>query len=252
MGRGARGRTVSNGNAWGWSARATGAVLCVFFALGMATGLSQAGRAFAGRMRRALLSYWAEMATTLLPWRERAAQSAALLAPVAPASSGPVALVKRRDGFYALSAEGYLRGPVQPAGEGDLAILSGPPVEQAGTQELVDYAAAVVHAEAELGEMVSEMRLSSDGTAALFMDRSRTEVIVDLGAAPAELKRAAQVLTRLRASGRRVASLDMTTPGQAVVRLGAIAWRARVRSPGAMRRVAERTGAGAYGGPRRR
>jgi len=218
----------------------------------MATGLSQAGRAFAARMQRTLLSYWAEMRATLAPWRDRATQSAALLAPVASSSGNAVALVERRDGFYALSAEGYLRGPVQPAREGDLAILSGRPVELAGPQELVRYAANLVHTEAELGEMVSEMRIDADGTAALFFDRSHIEVIVDLDAAPAELKRAAEVLGRLRASGQPVASLDMTTPGQAIARLHAAAPRAPLRVSGAVRRIAARTGSGADGGPRRR
>ena len=251
-GGGARARTVSGLSARGWSARAIGVVLCVFFALGMATGLSEAGRAFAARLRRTLLSYLAQMETTLSPWRDRAAQSAALLAPLSPASGSAVALVRRRDGFYALSAEGYLRGPLQPPSEGDLAILSGLPVELARPQDLVRYAATLVHAEAELGEMVSEIRIDADGTASLFFDRSHTEVIVELDAAPAELKRAADVLGRLRARGQPVASLDMATPGQAVVRLRAIAPRAPARASGAVRRIAERTGTGADGGPRRR
>lgn len=249
-----RGKGTAATNSWGWSSKALGLVLCAFFVLGMATGLSQAGRALAERMRVALISYWTEVAGTFAPWRDRTTQSA-LLAPVPrPAASDAVALVERHDGFYLLFAEGELRGPVEPARAGDLPILSGAAVQTARTRDLVRYAATLVRSEVVLSGLVSEMRLDSDGTVALFFDRSHTELRLDLDDAPAQLQRAIEVLGRWREHEQLVAMIDMTTPGQAVLRLRGVT-AAAVES-GAVRRVADRTraadmGAGGGGGGRR-
>jgi hypothetical protein len=172
-----------------------------------------------------------------------------------PAQGDAVALVERHDGFYALFAEGELRGPVEAARAGDLPILSGAAVQTAGASDLVRYAAALVRAEVALSGLVSEMRLDGDGTVSLFFDRSHTELRVDLDDAPAQLKRATEVLGQWRGHEQRIAMVDMTTPGQAVMRLRAAAPLAAMPGSGAVRRIAERTRAGgglrASGGGRR-
>ncbi len=231
-------------NSWGWSGKALGLVLCAFFVLGMATGLSQAGRALAARMRVALISYWTEVAGTFAPWRDRAAQSALLAPAPRPAAGDAVALVERHDGFYTLLAGGELRGPVEPARAGDLPILSGAAVQTARAQDLVRYAATLVRSEVALSGLVSEMRLDDDGTVSLFFDRSRTELRLDLADAPAQLKRATEVLGQWRGHEQLVAMIDMTTPGQAVMRLRGVTPLAGAPGSGALRRVADRTRAG--------
>jgi hypothetical protein len=242
-------------NSWGWSSKALGLVLCAFFVLGMATGLSQAGRALAARARITLALYWAEAAGTFTQWRDRTTESAMLVPLARPAQGDAVALVERHDGFYALFAEGELRGPVLASRAGDLPILSGAAVQTAGAQDLVRYAAALVRSEVALSGLVSEMRLDADGTVALFFDRSHTELRVDLDDAPAQLKRATEVLGQWRGHEQQIAMVDMTTPGQAVMRLRAAAPLAAVQESGAVRRVAERTravgGVRARGGGRR-
>lgn len=239
-------RTSARSAGADWTRKALGLVLCAFFGLGVATGLSQPGRAFAARLRLTADAYWAALTQTLMLWRGRPAQGA-LVAPIASVSPGnPVALVERADGFYALFAQGELRGPLQPAAaEGDLPILSGAPLERARANDLVGYAATLVRAEAELAGLISEMRVGDDGTAALFFNRSHTELRVDLDAAPAELRRAAKVLGRWRGHEALIASLDMTTPGQAVMRLRGMAPGAPARvGRGALQRIAQRSAAG--------
>jgi hypothetical protein len=228
-------------NSWGWSSKALGLVLCAFFVLGMATGLSRAGRALAARARVTLALYWAEAAGTFAQWRDRTTENAMLVPIARPPQGGAVALVERHDGFYALFAEGELRGPVQASRAGDLPILSGAAVQTAGAQDLVRYAAALVRSEVALSGLVSEMRLDADGTVALFFDRSHTELRVDLDDAPAQLKRATEVLGQWRGHEQQIAMVDMTTPGQAVMRLRAAAPLAATPVSGAVRRVAERT-----------
>jgi hypothetical protein len=112
-----------------------------------------------------------------------------------------------------------------------------------------------VRSEVALSGLVSEMRLDADGTVALFFDRSHTELRVDLDDAPAQLKRATEVLGQWRGHEQQIAMVDMTTPGQAVMRLRAAAPLAAAQESGAVRRVAERTraagGVRARGGGRR-
>ncbi len=240
---------------WGWSSKALGLVLCAFFVLGMATGLSQAGRALAARARTTLVSYWTEVAATFAQWRDRTTESA-MIAPLAPPAPGDaVALVERHDGFYTLFAEGELRGPVEASRAGDLPILSGAAVQTADAQDLVRYAAVLVRSEVALSGLVSEMRVDDDNTMSLFFDRSHTELRVDLDDAPAQLKRATEVLGQWRGHERLVAMIDMTTPGQAVMRLRGISPLAAAQGSGTVRRVAERTRVGggirAGGGGRR-
>jgi hypothetical protein len=236
-----KGAAATARNSWGWSGKALGLVLCAFFVFGMVTGLSQAGRALAARAQVTLLSYWAEAAATFAQWRDGTTESA-MLAPLPRRPSGDaVALVERHDGFYALFAEGELRGPVQASRAGDLPILSGAQAQTADAQDLVRYAAMLVRSEVALSGLVSEMRVDGDGTVALFFDRSHTELRVDLEGAPAQLRRATEVLGQWRGHEQQVAMIDMTTPGQAVMRLRTTAPRAAARSAGAVRRVVQRT-----------
>jgi hypothetical protein len=231
-------------SSWGWSSKALGLVLCAFFVLGMATGLSQAGRVLAKRARVTLASYWAEATGTFAQWRERSTESA-MLAPLPSIAAGDaVALVERRDGFYELFSEGELRGPLAPSRAGDLPILSGGAMQAAAASDLVRYASALVRSEVALSGLVSEMRVDDDGTVSLFLDRSQTELRVDLDGAPAQLKRATEVLGQWRGHEASVAMIDMTTPGQAVMRLRGMAPFAVAQRVGAVRRVAERTRVG--------
>ncbi|MGZ6252230.1 MAG: cell division protein FtsQ/DivIB [Candidatus Binataceae bacterium] len=239
-----KGAAATARNSWGWSGKALGLVLCAFFVFGMVTGLSQAGRALAARAQVTLLSYWAEAGATFAQWRDGTTESA-MLAPLPRRPSGDaVALVERHDGFYALFAEGELRGPVQASRAGDLPILSGAQAQTADAQDLVRYAAMLVRSEVALSGLVSEMRVDGDGTVALFFDRSHTELRVDLDGAPAQLRRATEVLGQWRGHEQQVAMIDMTTPGQAVMRLRGMTPFAAAQGSGAVRRVAERTRVG--------
>ena len=228
-------------HSWGWSGKALGLVICAFFVFGMATGLSRAGRAFAARARVTLASYWTEVSGTFVQWRGRSTQSA-MFAPVPQrAPSGDVAaLVERRDGFYELYAGGELRGPVQPARVGDVPILSGAGIQNASAEDLVQYASVLVRSEAILSGLVSEMRLDDDSSASLFLDRSHTELRVDLDSASAQLRRAAEVLERWRGHQQSIALIDMTVPGEAVMRFRGVTRIAAVQPPGGVRSVAQR------------
>ena len=148
-----------------------------------------------------------------------------------------------------------IEATVEASRAGDLPILSGAAVQTAGAPDLVRYAAALVRSEVALSGLVSEMRLDGDGTVSLFFDRSHTELRVDLDDAPAQLKRATEVLGQWRGHEQLVAMVDMTTPGQAVMRLRGTAPLAAAQGSGTVRRVAARTRAGggirASGGGRR-
>jgi hypothetical protein len=150
-------------------------------------------------------------------------------------------MVERHDGFYALFADGELEGPVSPNAEGDLPILSGARVENSRGVELVEYAATMVRAEAELSHLVSEMSVDDDEVAALYLDRTRTEILIDLDQAPAEIKRAGEVLAKWRGRAPMIAALDMTMPDEAVVRFAAAAAPPPHRR-GAVRKISVHSG----------
>ena len=163
----------------GWSARLAGVVLVAFFALGYFVGLGSATNLFARRAFDVATRYKARLRTeSALIWRFPAPKAEPPRAPVHV--GGPVAIVERRDGFYALYEWGELRGPVSAGTEDNLPIISGAPLESARAADLVRYARILVGAEGVLGEMVSELRLEDDGEASLFLDQSRTEVALDL------------------------------------------------------------------------
>lgn len=203
---------------WGW--RLGGVVLACFFALGMMAGVSPAGRALVARLNVSSARLRAQAAEIVAPviffWRGLPA------APVRLGAPGTVAIVERRDGFYALSERNGLAGPISPQAQGDLPVLSGGGVQNAPVGELLRDASILVRAEATLSALISEMRVDDDGTAIFFLVRSQTRLTIDLGAAPLELERASELLARWQDHQRLVAGLDMTTPGQAVMELRGI------------------------------
>ena len=233
-------RKKKNSAAAGWNARMGGLVLCAFFVLGVMTGFSATGRAVALRTSKILISYQRRFMDSIAPQRENAANYCAVIlqwaqhaglyhrnshAPAIESLSarhmrdGAIAIVERRDGFYELFAGGELRGPVSPAAQGDLPVLSGPAAETAPGKQMVDYAEVLIRAETQLSEIISEMQVSDDGTGSLFLAREQTEVVIDLDRAPAELQRVIEVRAQWPGRENLIAALDLTTPGQAVVRL---------------------------------
>ena len=219
-----------------------GLVVCAFFALGVMTGFSTTGRAVTLRAAAALSSYRDQIMDSIAPARTTAAGYSAVLVewagragiyhrdphgPGAAAISagdmrdGAIAVVERHDGFYELFSGGELRGPVSPGKQGDLPVLSGAALDNARGTQMVDYAAELVRAETQLSEIISEMQVDDDGTASLFLERERTEVVVDLDRAAPELQRAIKVRQQWQGRENLIAALDLTTPGLAVVRLHA-------------------------------
>ncbi|MGH7932848.1 MAG: cell division protein FtsQ/DivIB [Candidatus Binataceae bacterium] len=227
-----------SGTQWGW--RLAGLVLCAFFALGVMTGLSRPGHILALRIRE-FMSLWSRSGHSELVAAPHLNQGRgdAFGNPRPRLAAAPVALVERADGFYALNPHGDLRGPVAPAGEGDLPILSGPGVTGARGARLLEYAAVLVRAEAELSALVSEMRVDDDGaTATLFLEHSRSQIVFDLDDASLELAHAERVMRLWRGHAELVATLDMTTPGQAVMELRPAALKAAARQQESLRKVA--------------
>jgi hypothetical protein len=218
-----------------------GLVVCAFFALGVMTGFSTAGRAVALRATATLTSYRDQIIDLLAPARSTAANYTGVLVEWAGrtgiyrASRGPgaaeisagnlregaVAIVERRDGFYELFSGGELRGPVSPGKQGDLPVLSGDSLDNMRGTQMVDYAAVMMRAETQLSEIISEMHVGDDGTASLFLERERTEVVIDLDRATTEIQRAIKVRQQWQGRENLIAALDLTTPGLAVVRLHA-------------------------------
>jgi Cell division protein FtsQ/DivIB, C-terminal len=237
----------------GWNPRAAGLVLCAFFSLGVMTGFSATGRALTLRASAQLDALAARAIDSFAPARavadrytETVRHFAARLgliraaAPTAPTwaqRANTIAIIERRDGFYALLADGEVRGPVAPGQASDLPVLSGSGLEVSHGSDLVADAAVVVRAEAQLAKMISEMSLGDDGTASLFLDHPRAEIDIDLANSALELRRAAEVLRRFQGREQAIAALDMTTPDQAVVRLRGVDTSVLAKK-GALRRIA--------------
>jgi hypothetical protein len=236
-----------------------GLVVCAFFVLGVMTGFSTTGRAVARRTSDTLISYQSRFMDSIAPEREVAANYSGVIlqwaghagiyhrathAPGAEALSardlrdGAIAIVERRDGFYQLFAGGELRGPVSPGVQGDLPVISGAAVENARGDQMVEYAAVLVRAETQLSEIISEMQVADDRTGSLFLEREQTEVVIDLDRAPAELDRAIEVRSKWQGRENLIAALDLTTPGQAVMRLHA-AQRAPSKHRSAIQKISE-------------
>jgi len=219
-----------------------GLVVCAFFALGVMTGFSTTGRAVTLRAEATLSTYRDQIIDSLAPARAAAASYSAVVlewagragiyrrtihGPGAAAISagdlrdGAIAIVERHDGFYQLFSGGELRGPVLVGKQGDLPVLSGAALDNARGSQLVDYAAELVRAETQLSEIISEMHVGDDRTASLFLERERTEVVIDLDRATTEIQRAIEVRQQWQGRENSIAALDLTTPGLAVVRLHA-------------------------------
>ena len=219
-----------------------GLVVCAFFALGVMTGFSTTGRVVALRAATTLSSYRDQILDSIAPARATASNYSAVLVqwagragiyrrglhePGAAVISsgdmheGAVAIVESHDGFYDLLSGGELRGPVSPGKQGDLPVLSGDALDNARGTRMVDYAEVLVRAETQLSEIISEMHVGDDGTASLFLERERTEVVIDLDRATTEIQRAIKVRQQWQGRENLIAALDLTTPGLAVVRLHA-------------------------------
>ncbi len=245
----------------GWNARMGGLVVCAFFVLGVMTGFSTTGRAVALRTSATLISYQGRIMDSIAPAREAASNYSGVIlewaghagiyhrishGPGAESLSardmreGAIAIVERRDGFYELFAGGELRGPVSPGKQGDLPVISGAAVESARGNQMVDYAAVLVRAETQLSEIISEMQIADDGTGSLFLERERTEVVIDLDRAPVELQRVIEVRAQWHGRESVIAALDLTTPGQAVVRLHR-GEGAPSKHRGAIRKISDQT-----------
>ena len=220
-----------------------GLVVCAFFALGVMTGFSTTGHAVSLRAAATLSSYRDQITDSLAPARAAASGYSTVLRDWAGRAGiyhrsttefgaaalsaghmrdGAIAIVERHDGFYELFSGGELRGPVSPGKQGDLPVLSGASLDNARGTQMVDYAAVLVRAETQLSEIISEMRVSDDATASLFLERERTEVVIDLDRATTELQRAIKVRQQWQGRENLIAALDLTTPGLAVVRLHAV------------------------------
>ena len=225
-------------SASGWSPRLAGVLLCAFFVLGVITGFSEAGRRVASRARDLFTTWTDRTLAKLGPFRHSADTFEQSIAPIEallklrPAGrppavelsrthdgDDPIAMVERHDGFYTLLARGEIRGPVSPAQQPNLPIMSGPGVESAKGPDLLEDAAILVRAEAQMSSLISELRIDSDGTASFYLDRERMAVVVDLDRQAVELPRALDILKQWQGRERLIAMLDMTTPDMAVVRL---------------------------------
>ena len=228
-----RKKTVK-GSEWSW--RLAGLALCAFFALGVATGLRGGGPLLALRAAAS--------------WHlTRAARPPTV--PANPPATGPVtgsaagvvlALVERGDGFYALDAAGGLRGPIAPAAENDMPILSGAAMANASAAQLLDYASILVRAEASLGRAVSELRSERTDDGVLYLDRPPLPIVIAFAHAPVELERANQVLALWRGHRDLLVALDMTVPGQAVVRLRPAALGTAAHTPAGARHGGRKPG----------
>jgi hypothetical protein len=196
--------------------------LCAFFALGVVTGSSGSGH---------LLAQRAQFLFRLGSHIRHGALAPTATTPAPPLPTGnTVALVKHVDGFYALDAAGDRRGPVAPATESDMPILSGAAITNASGTRLVEYAAVLVRAEAGLGAEISEMHVDTDDGATLYLDRPALPIAIEFAHAAAQIEEAARVLAIWRGHRDLLVALDMTVPGQAVARLRPAAFAALRRA----------------------
>jgi hypothetical protein len=224
-----------------WRARTGGLVVVAFFAMGMVTGVSALGHSMTARAIESVRPLVNSISLAVAP--ARAAAIGKYFAAIAwvdrakllgsrkhiPIPSGltgyssepPVALVRRGADLYELSSDGGLHGPVSPAATADLPLITNLRHDPLSGADAVVFAALAVRAEAALGQLISELRVNADASVTLCLERSRLEITIDSDRAPDELEGARAVLKRLEGRERMVAAIDLTTPGEAVVRLRA-------------------------------
>jgi hypothetical protein len=229
-----------SGEKTGWQPRTAGAVICAFFVLGVMTGFSATGHQITMRAVSSLTAFTGSLAETMHPASDVMMRSSAAIrdrlrdskffdavirllgrAPIVrltETETPPIAMVRRGNDFYALAEDGGLTGPIDPRTQVDLPILSGA-IDDAGRVQMIAYAGVLVRAETMLSELISEMRVHDDGTATLCLERERTELTIDLDNLPHELARSIEVMKQLSGREQMVAALDMTMPGEAIVRL---------------------------------
>ncbi len=229
-----------SGEKTGWQPRTAGAVICAFFVLGVMTGFSTTGHQITLRAVSSVTDFIDSIASTMHPTSDALLRSSAEIrdrlrdskfleaatrllgrAPIVKLTATetpPIAMVRRGKDFYALAGDGELTGPIDPRTQVDLPILSGA-IDDASRVQMIAYADALVRAETILSQLISELRVHEDGTATLCLERERTELTIDLGNVPHELARSIEVMKQLSGREQMVAALDMTMPGEAIVRL---------------------------------
>jgi hypothetical protein len=218
-------RKSKTGSGWSW--RLAGIALCAFFALGVITGLSESGRVLARRIEALFQRLPHSNRSALIPavyqtlFSDDGRTDRFDLAPGATrwhGANGAIALVERPDGFFQIDGNGGLQGPLSPIDAANLPILSGSGVQHARPAQLVEYAAQLIRAEATLCAIVSQMRVASDGQTRLFLDRAHLVIDLAPGQLALQLARAARVLAVWRSRRELMGTIDMTIPGEAIVR----------------------------------
>jgi hypothetical protein len=211
----------------GWSWRLAGIALCAFFVLGVITGLSQPGRLLAHRIEALLQRLPYSGRSQLIPaayhallFKESTTDTVRQLA-VSTAlrpRTDAIALAERSEGFYQIDSKGGLFGPLSPVYIPDLPILSGAALEHARAPQLVEYAGNVIRAEALLGAVVSEMRVRAHGEIRLYLDRPHLVIVLASTGFSLQLSHAAKVLKIWQQHRELVGMIDVTVPGEAIVR----------------------------------
>jgi hypothetical protein len=221
---GSKKKKNQSGSGWTW--RLAGIALCVFFALGVITGLSQSGRIFARRLQSLLRCLPHSSRSELIPTAYRAFLLKDLSTDERGQSSpetgvrartDTIALLQRPDGLYQLDSWGRVSGPVPSADTADVPILSGDGVENAPASQLLDYASEIVRAEAILSAIISEMQVMSSGDVRIYLDRPRLMIVLAGSQYALQLARAARVLEVWRRHSDLIGMLDMTIPDEAIV-----------------------------------
>jgi len=211
----------------GWSWRLAGIALCAFFLLGVITGLSQPGRLLAHRIEALLQRLPHSGRSQLIPAAYHAllfkqptsdaGRQSAVSTALRP-STDTVALAELSEGFYQIDSQGGLFGPLSPANTPDLPILSGSGLEHARASQLIEYAGIVIRAEALFGAVISEMRVTAHGEAHLYLDRPHLVIILTPTGFSPQLLRAAKVLKIWQQHRELIEMVDVTIPGEAIVR----------------------------------
>jgi hypothetical protein len=221
---GSKKKKSKSGSGWTW--RLAGLALCAFFVLGVLTGLSQSGRMLARRIEALLHRLPHSSRSDLLPAAYQALfLNGSTVEDYRPRSASTIgewtetiALVEHPGGFYQLDSTGRLAGPVAPDATFDLPILSGNGIENARPAQLLEYAGELIRAEAVLSAVVSELRITAGDEIRLYLVRPHLAIVLASGHLPLQLARAARVLQIFQGHRQFSATIDMTIPGEAVVR----------------------------------